>query len=172
MELRWLNRRKLERLFNLYLLQNQMITFNKKHKQRTVIIIALILGVAMAVGLTMYALKQNINLFFTPSDILQDAPMGQQIRMGGLVVPGSVIRSAHDLSMKFELTDTQNNITVYYTGILPDLFRENQGIVVLGKLQKDHTFLASEVLAKHDENYMPAEVVESLKRVDAYEDKP
>lgn len=148
-----------------------MISFTKKHQTRAIIIVALLLGIATAVGLTLYALQQNINLFFTPSDIIQDAPKGQNIRMGGLVIPGSVVRSTHDLSVTFELTDTKNNITVHYTGILPDLFRENQGIVVLGKLQNDHSFLASEVLAKHDENYMPAEVVESLKRVDAYEDK-
>jgi cytochrome c-type biogenesis protein CcmE len=149
-----------------------MIRFSKKHQQRTMIILALVLAIAMAIALTLFALKQNINLFFTPSDLLQDAPMGQSIRMGGLVVQGSVVRSPNDLSVVFELTDTQNNVTVHYTGILPDLFRENQGIVVLGTLQKDHTFLASEVLAKHDENYMPAEVVESLKRVNAYEAKP
>jgi cytochrome c-type biogenesis protein CcmE len=149
-----------------------VIRFSKKHQTRAMIIIALILGIAMAIGLTLYALQQNINLFFTPSDLLQDAPKNQSIRMGGLVVPGSVVRSKTDLSVEFKLTDTKNEITVHYTGILPDLFRENQGIVVLGQLQNDNSFLASEVLAKHDENYMPAEVVESLKRVDAYEAKP
>ncbi len=149
-----------------------MIRFSKKHQTRAMIIVALILGIAMAIGLTLYALQQNINLFFTPSDLVQDAPKNQSIRMGGLVVPGSVVRSKTDLSVEFKLTDTKNEIKVHYTGILPDLFRENQGIVVLGKLQNDNSFIASEVLAKHDENYMPAEVVESLKRVDAYEAKP
>ena len=142
-----------------------MIRFSKKHQQRAMIIVALILAVAMAISLTLFALKQNINLFFTPSDLAQnDAPIGQSIRMGGIVLPGSVVRSSEDLSVTFVLTDTKNNITVYYTGILPDLFREDQGIVVLGTLQNDHTFLAREVLAKHDENYMPPEVAESLKR--------
>lgn len=150
-----------------------MIRFSKKHQQRTIIIIALILAISMAIALTLYALKQNINLFFTPSDLVHhQAPIGQSIRMGGLVVPGSVIRSFQDLSMTFQLTDTKNVVTVHYTGILPDLFRENQGIVVLGTLQNDHSFIASEVLAKHDENYMPAEVIESLKRVNAYEATP
>jgi len=149
-----------------------VIRFSKKHQTRAMIIVALILGIAMAIGLTLYALQQNINLFFTPSDLVQDAPKNQSIRMGGLVVPGSVVRSKTDLSVEFKLTDTKNEIKVHYTGILPDLFRENQGIVVLGKLQNDNSFIASEVLAKHDENYMPAEVVESLKRVDAYEAKP
>lgn len=149
-----------------------MIRFSKKHQTRAMIIIALILAIAMAIGLTLFALKQNINLFYTPSDLVnKNAPIGQSIRMGGLVVPGSVVRSTQDLSVVFELTDTQNIVTVHYTGILPDLFRENQGIVVLGTLQNDHTFLAKEVLAKHDENYMPAEVVEALKRVHTDEDK-
>lgn len=147
-----------------------MIRFSKKHQKRTIFIIALILAIASAIGLTLYALQQNINLFFTPSDLLQNAPKNQMIRMGGMVVPGSVKRSSTDLSVEFQLTDTQNNITVHYTGILPDLFREDQGIVVLGKLQPDNTFLATEVLAKHDENYMPPEVIESLKRVDAHKD--
>ncbi|MGA2655427.1 MAG: cytochrome c maturation protein CcmE [Gammaproteobacteria bacterium] len=142
-----------------------MIRFSKKHQNRTILIIALVLGLATAVGLTLFALQQNINLFFTPSDLLQDAPKNQMIRMGGIVVPGSVKRSQTSLFVEFQLTDTQNNITVHYTGILPDLFREDQGIVVLGKLQPDNTFLATEVLAKHDENYMPPEVMESLKRV-------
>ncbi len=150
-----------------------MIRFSKKHQSRAAIIVALILAIAMAIGLTLFALKQNINLFFTPSDLAHhQAPYGQVVRMGGLVVPGSVVRSSHDLSVVFVLTDTKNTVTVYYTGILPDLFRENQGIVVLGTLQKDNTFIAQEVLAKHDENYMPAEVVESLKRANAYEAAP
>lgn len=152
-----------------------MIRFSKKHQQRAMIIVALILAVAMAIALTLFALQQNINLFFTPSDLVErelvqnEASMGQSIRMGGIVLPGSVVRSNQDLSVTFVLTDTENNITVHYTGILPDLFREDQGIVVLGKMQNDGTFLASEVLAKHDENYMPPEVAESLKRAQAGE---
>jgi cytochrome c-type biogenesis protein CcmE len=138
------------------------------HKRRISIIVALVLAIAMAVALTLFALKQNINLFFTPSDIVnQQASMDHTIRMGGIVVPGSVKRSAHDLSVVFTLTDTKNNVVVHYTGILPDLFRENQGIVVLGTIQNDQSFLAQEVLAKHDENYMPAEVKESLARANA-----
>ncbi len=142
-----------------------MIRFSKSHQKRTMLIIALILGIATAVGLTLFALNQNINLFFTPSDVVQNqVPVGQSIRMGGLVVPGSVIRSNEDLSVEFALTDTKNKVMVYYTGILPDLFREDQGIVVLGRVQVDNTFIADEVLAKHDENYMPAEAMEAIKR--------
>ncbi len=149
-----------------------MIRFSKKHQKRAILIIALLLALSSAVGLTLYALNQNINLFFTPSDLVhQKAPMGQTIRMGGLVVEGSVKRGAHDLSVSFILTDTKNQVTVDYTGILPDLFRENQGIVVLGTWQNNR-FLAQEVLAKHDENYMPAEVIEAIKRSDHYENKP
>lgn len=146
-----------------------MISFSKKHRSRAMLILALVLGIAMAIGLTLYALTQNINLFFTPSDLIQDAPKNQMIRMGGVVVKDSVKRSDNSLFVEFKLTDTQNMITVHYTGILPDLFREGQGIVVLGQLQNNHIFLAKEVLAKHDENYMPPEVMESLKRVNADE---
>jgi len=149
-----------------------MIRFSKKHQKRAILIIALLLALSSAVGLTLYALNQNINLFFTPSDLVHHhAPMGQAIRMGGLVVAGSVKRGTHDLSVSFVLTDTKNQVTVDYTGILPDLFRENQGIVVLGTWQNNR-FLAQEVLAKHDENYMPAEVIEAIKRSDHYENKP
>lgn len=149
-----------------------MIKISPKQKKRLLIVTAIVLAATLVVLLTLFALTQNINLFYTPSDLShQSIPKEQSIRMGGLVVPGSVVRGSEDLSVTFELTDTLNNMTVHYTGILPDLFREDQGIVVLGHLQADHTFLANEVLAKHDENYMPTEVAEALQRANAYETK-
>jgi len=149
-----------------------MIRLSKKHQQRALLVLALLLALSTAIGLTLYALKQNINLFFTPSDLVHNqVPVGQMIRMGGLVVPGSVQRSFHDLTVTFALTDTKNEVRIEYTGILPDLFREDQGIVVLGTWQ-DNFFLAQEVLAKHDENYMPAEVVEAIERSNQYETTP
>ena len=126
--------------------------------------IALILaGISVSVGLTLKALEKNINLFFTPSQIASgDAPGNINFRVGGMVVIGSVERNPDNLEVTFDLTDTAEAITVTYTGILPDLFREGQGIVALGSMQGDR-FIADQVLAKHDENYMSPEVSEALK---------
>ena len=126
--------------------------------------IALILaGISVSVGLTLKALEKNINLFFTPSQIASgDAPGNINFRVGGMVVIGSVERNPDNLEVTFDLTDTAEAITVAFTGILPDLFREGQGIVALGSMQGDR-FIADQVLAKHDENYMSPEVSEALK---------
>ena len=126
--------------------------------------IALILaGISVSVGLTLKALEKNINLFFTPSQIASgDAPGNINFRVGGMVVIGSVERNPDNLEVTFDLTDTAEAITVTYSGILPDLFREGQGIVALGSMQGDR-FIADQVLAKHDENYMSPEVSEALK---------
>jgi cytochrome c-type biogenesis protein CcmE len=119
--------------------------------------------IAIVVALVAYALKQNISLYFTPSQIMaNDAHPGQWIRAGGMVVKGSVKRSK-DLAIEFLLTDYQAQIKVQYQGILPDLFREGQGIVVRGRVGHHHEIKALEVLAKHDENYMPPEVQQSLR---------
>ncbi len=135
-----------------------------KRKQRLVIVLAILVGVSVAVGLTLFALNQNINLFYSPTQIAQgDAPQGTRIRAGGMVVEGSVQRDAGSLRVRFELTDFAETVPVEYTGILPDLFREGQGIVAQGSLDAQGVFQAVEVLAKHDENYMPPEVAEALQ---------
>jgi cytochrome c-type biogenesis protein CcmE len=119
---------------------------------------------AMVVALVMYALRQNISLFYTPTEVLAGvAPKALNIRMGGRVVKGSVIRG-NDLNIQFELTDMNQNILVNYRGLLPDLFREGQGLVVEGSVLENGQFKAQRVLAKHDENYMPPEAREALAR--------
>lgn len=138
-----------------------------KRKQRLYLLILLLTGLSIAVGLTLMALKQNINLFFTPSQIIAgEAPQGVAFRIGGMVVDDSVVRSEKDLSVAFEVTDTAKRVPVRYVGILPDLFREGQGVVALGRLEGS-TFVASEVLAKHDENYMAPEALEAIEQANA-----
>ena len=111
-----------------------------------------------------YALRQNINLFYTPQQIASgEAPLDAQMRVGGLVEPGTVIRNPDTLDVTFGLTDGKGRFTVHYQGILPDLFREGQGVVAEGRLGADGVFVATEVLAKHDETYIPADVVDALK---------
>ncbi len=132
-------------------------------KRRLMIAGALVTGVSVAVLLTLLALRENINLFYSPSQVAAgEVAEGTYFRIGGMVVDGSVQRSLNDLEVSFDLTDTAETVTVYYSGILPDLFREGQGIVALGRLE-GHEFQADQVLAKHDENYMPPEVSEALK---------
>jgi cytochrome c-type biogenesis protein CcmE len=122
-------------------------------------------GVAVAVAFGVNAFKENIMLFHSPSDIAAgDIVPGKPFRVGGMVVEGSVQRSAEDLAVRFELTDHVQTVPVTFSGILPDLFREGQGIVALGALDSSGTFSATEVLAKHDENYMPPEVADALER--------
>jgi cytochrome c-type biogenesis protein CcmE len=138
-----------------------------KRKQRLYLVILLVVGLGIAVGLTLMALQQNINLFFTPSQIVAgEAPQGVAFRIGGMVVDDSVKRSEQDLSIQFQVTDTAQQVPVLYTGILTDLFREGQGVVALGRLE-GRTFVASEVLAKHDENYMAPEAAEAIKQANA-----
>ncbi len=140
------------------------ITVNAKHKQRLAWIAVLLLGVGAAVALGLMAFNANIQLFFMPSQIVAgDAPKGQVIRVGGLVEKESVQRATDSLKIRFNITDNKKVVAVKYEGILPDLFREGQGIVAIGKLQDDGTFNATEVLAKHDENYMPPQVADGLK---------
>jgi len=117
----------------------------------------------LALGLILFALNDQIVFFQSPSDIAsQQIPDGQRIRLGGLVEDGSVERS-DDAHVKFRVTDTAHSVAVTYQGILPDLFREGQGVVTEGVLTPDGIFVADSVLAKHDENYMPKEVAEALK---------
>lgn len=134
-------------------------------RKRMFMIFAIVFVVAGAIGLVMYALQQNINLFYSPSQIAGgEAPQNVQIRAGGMVVEGSVKRDSKSLKVTFEVTDFAHNVPVQYEGILPDLFREGQGIVAMGKLDNSGTLVASEVLAKHDENYMPPEVLDALDK--------
>lgn len=132
-------------------------------KKRLLAIIAIVVVLSAALGLVMYALQQNINLFYSPTQIaLGEAPKNINIRAGGMVMEGSVQRSNEDLSVTFSVTDFKHNVVIRYKGILPDLFREGQGIVAQGKLNDLGVFEASEVLAKHDEQYMPPEVTQAL----------
>lgn len=132
-------------------------------RQRLFIVLLVLIGVASAVGLTAYAMRENINLFYPPAEIVAGkAPAGKKIRAGGMVVKGSVQRDPNSLKVAFDITDYKATVTVEYTGILPDLFAEGQGIVASGVVDANRVFQANEVLAKHDENYMPPEVKDSL----------
>ncbi|MEH6582999.1 MAG: cytochrome c maturation protein CcmE [Halioglobus sp.] len=134
-------------------------------KQRLYLVLFVILFSSAAIGLVVYALSGNINLFYPPAEVAAgNAPVGQSLRVGGMVVDGSIKRSENSLHVEFELTDYQATVPVIYEGILPDLFGEGQGAVAAGKLNDEGVLLASEVLAKHDENYMPPEVAEALEK--------
>lgn len=134
-----------------------------QRKQRLIWIGALVIAVALAAGLTLYALSANINLFYTPTQIAAgEAPLDREIRAGGMVVDGSVKRADDRLYVEFAVTDYQENVVISYDKILPDLFREGQGIVAIGRLNEEGKLVASQVLAKHDENYMPPEVADAL----------
>ncbi|CCQ09697.1 Cytochrome c-type biogenesis protein CcmE, heme chaperone [Pseudoalteromonas luteoviolacea B = ATCC 29581] len=145
---------------------------NPRRKKRLFAVVGIIMGLGAAVGLTLYALQENINLFYTPSELVNgkgeshDMPfIGQKLRIGGMVVPGSVKRDDTTLDVEFKLIDTGPMVTIRYQGILPDLFREGQGIVAQGTLIEPTVVQAFEVLAKHDEEYMPAEVAEAVKGI-------
>lgn len=136
---------------------------NAQRKQRLTLVMLIVFGSSVAVALVAYALSQNINLFYSPSQIsMGEAPADTRIRAGGIVVEGSVRRDPNSLKVEFDITDYANSTTVQYVGILPDLFREGQGIVAQGALDGSGRLVASEVLAKHDENYMSPEIAEAL----------
>ncbi len=133
-------------------------------RKRMVIIGLLVLGMGLATTLILRAFNQNLMYFYSTSDVVAGkAPSARDFRIGGLVVNGSLKRLPNSLTVNFVLSDLKKEVTVTYTGILPDLFREGQGIVANGQLGADGVFKAREVLAKHDENYMPPEVAASLK---------
>jgi cytochrome c-type biogenesis protein CcmE len=133
-------------------------------RKRMVIIGLLVLGMGLATALILRAFNQNLMYFYSTSDVVAGkAPSARDFRIGGLVVNGSLKRLPNSLTVNFVLSDLKKEVTVTYTGILPDLFREGQGIVANGQLGADGVFKAREVLAKHDENYMPPEVAASLK---------
>jgi cytochrome c-type biogenesis protein CcmE len=132
-------------------------------KQRLQIVVMIIAASAVATGLIIYMLGQNANYFYTPSQVLSgEAPEGTFIRAGGMVVEGSVRRDPNSLAVNFEVTDGSAILGIRYTGILPDLFAENEAAIAAGKLDQNRVLQASEVLAKHDEKYTPPEVAESM----------
>jgi cytochrome c-type biogenesis protein CcmE len=133
-------------------------------RQRLIMVAMLVVGVACATALALVALRRNINLFFSPSQVAAgEAPLDHTFRLGGLVEEDSVERDPQGLTVRFLLTDTVERIPVTYSGILPDLFREGQGIVAQGRLNGQKIFVADQVLAKHDESYMPPEVDRAIK---------
>ena len=137
---------------------------NPKRKQRLFMASFVLVASALTVSLVFMALEQNMNMFYPPADVAQGkVPLNQTVRAGGMVLEGSVERANDSLAVKFTLTDHQGaDFVVTYTGILPDLFREGQGVVAHGRMDASGKFVADEILAKHDENYMAPEVAESM----------
>ncbi len=143
------------------------MVFKARHKRFVLIGIGLAL-VGLAAMLILNAFQSNMVFFYTPSQVVKgEVPKGTGFRIGGLVVPASLKRGDDGLSVSFVITDTAKTVPVFYKGVLPDLFKEGKGVVAQGKLGADGIFNASEVLAKHDENYMPPEAAEALKRAQA-----
>jgi cytochrome c-type biogenesis protein CcmE len=137
----------------------------KPRHKRIAIIAGGLAAIAVAAGLILAAFQQNLVFFFTPSQVAaNEAPQGKTFRIGGMVETGSVSRQPDGLTVRFTVTDTAKSIPVTYRGALPDLFREGKGVVAQGRIGADGVFQASEVLAKHDENYMPPEAAEAVKR--------
>jgi len=141
----------------------------EQRRNRLLLILFLLAGVGVATRFVLLALNENINLFYSPGQIVDgEAPVERVIRAGGMVVNGSVLRSDTDLGVRFAISDLrESEVTVQYTGILPDLFRKGQGIIARGQLNNEGIFLAEEILAKHDENYMPPEVADVVAEAHA-----
>lgn len=143
-----------------------------RKRQRMYIVGAIFLAVAGAAALMLTAFEDSVVFFFSPTEIVEKSPIDpdQRLRIGGLVEEGSVAKQNDGQTVAFVVTDMAEEVPVSYRGILPDLFREGQGVVAEGHMSADGTFIASEVLAKHDENYMPPEVAESLKKSGYWEE--
>jgi cytochrome c-type biogenesis protein CcmE len=136
-----------------------------RKKRRLIVLLVCGIGLGSAAALTLSAFSDNLVFFVSPSDLTKSGPNGRQMRLGGLVEQGTVEKSSGgEAGARFKVTDGNASVAVVYKGILPDLFREGQGVVVLGVERADGVFQASEVLAKHDETYMPKEVAEALKK--------
>lgn len=134
-------------------------------KKRLLALTIVLLGVAIATALILTAFKENILLYKSPTEVHNgDYPKGRSFRIGGMVKKGSILKSTTSLDVDFIVTDYVRDIAVKYSGLLPDLFRDDQGVVAIGSLDKDNVFHAEEILAKHDENYMPPEVADTLKK--------
>ena len=137
-------------------------------RKRMVSVLLVLAGMGVATGLILKAFEKNLMYFYSTSEVAAgEAPAGRSFRLGGLVVEGSVLRSPQGLGVWFTLTDLAEERVVYYEGILPDLFREGQGIIAKGQFNNTGLFVAEEVLAKHDENYMPPEVASALEKAAA-----
>lgn len=133
-------------------------------QQRTLFVVAILSGVALATTLAFLAVGQNMLYFYSPTQLeTERIPLSRSVRVGGLVEPGSIVHTPGSLAVAFKVTDTRSSIEVHYTGLLPDLFRAGQGIVVLGRMEPNGTFLASQVLAKHDATYMPPDAAQALR---------
>ncbi|MFM8844739.1 MAG: cytochrome c maturation protein CcmE [Gammaproteobacteria bacterium] len=133
-------------------------------QRRITLVVGILAGVSLAGVLALNAFRDNVMFFFDPSQVAAgEAPIEKRFRLGGMVRPGTVDRRAGSLDMSFVVTDFKQDVKVVYTGVVPDLFRENQGVVAHGRLGKDGIFVADEILAKHDENYMPPEVARAIK---------
>jgi cytochrome c-type biogenesis protein CcmE len=136
-----------------------------RKRRRLYILLLFMIGIGTAAALTLTAFRDNLVFFYSPSEIVEkDAPKGRNMRIGGLVEVGSVERPPGSTEVRFKITDLETTIPVVYNGALPDLFREGQGVVAQGQIGPDGVFRAREVLAKHDENYMPPEVADALKK--------
>jgi cytochrome c-type biogenesis protein CcmE len=148
----------------IYVLQNISDNGMNKRSRRKVLVLAIVFGVAVSTVLGLTAFEENLLYFYSPTQVKSgEAPQAHTFRVGGLVVDGSVERAPDSLTVQFDVTDNEEIMTVEYTGILPDLFREGQGIVAMGSFNTSGRFVADEVLAKHDEKYMPPEVAAALQ---------
>ncbi|MBX6419834.1 MAG: cytochrome c maturation protein CcmE [Nevskia sp.] len=137
-----------------------------RRQRRMLTVAVLVIGVAAAAALGFTAFRKNMMYFYTPSDLLSgDLPAGATLQLGGLVEQGSLQRGA-GLEIRFVMADCTHQVPVVYDGVLPDLFREGQGVIATGHMGPDHVFVATRILAKHDENYMPPQVAKSLKTAD------
>ena len=137
---------------------------NRIHKRRLMMLTLFIIGMTLATSLILYALNQNMNAFLTPHQLVnKNISKDYHLRLGGLIKPGSVMRDKNGLGVQFIVTDFKSDILVRYVGVLPDLFREGKGVVAEGNLTANQVLLATQILAKHDENYMPKNVYQALK---------
>ena len=144
----------------------------KPRQKRLAMIAGGLVALGVAAAFVLAAFRQNLVFFFTPSQVeAKEVPQGRPFRIGGLVVPGTLKRQTDGLTVQFVVTDTAKNVPVVYRGILPDLFREGKGVVTQGKLGGDGIFYASEVLAKHDENYMPPAAADAIKQAQSINEK-
>jgi len=133
-------------------------------KKRLMAVVLILIGVGIATVLFLTAFKENILFYKSPTEVLQgDYPKARNFRIGGMVKKGSIVKSTTSLDVEFYVTDYAKDVMVKYTGLLPDLFRDDQGMIAIGQLDKNGVFQAEEILAKHDENYMPPEVAASMK---------
>jgi len=140
----------------------------KPRQKRFAFIVVAVIALALVVGLVLNALDKNVSLYFTPTQVFNnEAPQGRSFRIGGLVEIGSIKRENDGLTVHFVITDKHKSIPVVYKGILPDLFKEDKGVVAQGRIEADGVMHAEEVLAKHDENYMPPEAADALKKGEA-----